>query len=115
MKKGIVLGLASLFVLTGCGDKVTCTSETVEGGKKVTMKMVGTFKKDKLTETEMIAEFSDKDTAKKACDEAKKSDKNVKCSGKKISQTTKVSKDDQATSKEDFKKLAEGFMGLKCE
>ena len=89
------------------------SSETVEGGKKVTMKMIGTFKKDKLTKTEMVAEFSDKDTAKKACDEAKKSDKNVKCSGKKISQTTKVSKD-EATSKEDFKKLAEGFMGFKC-
>ena len=68
MKKVVVLGLASLFILTGCGsNKVTCKGTAKENGQKVDMKVVGTVKNDKISKVSAEMKFSDKDTAKSMC------------------------------------------------
>ena len=47
MKKGLVLGLAGLFLLTGCGNKVKCTSDDAT--------YEATFKKDNITKITITA------------------------------------------------------------
>lgn len=101
MKKGLVLGLAGLFLLTGCGNKVKCSSgdETY----------VGKFKKDNIVEITMTEKYKSKDDAKESCTAAKAMKSlygegtKVKCSSKKVSLTIKVPKGTKIT-KEEFKK-----------
>ena len=73
MKKVAVLGLASLFLLTGCGSKkVTCSSS--EG------KIIATVKGDKVTKIGAEIDYGSKELAKAAC----KLDKKAKCSGSNV-------------------------------
>ena len=46
MKKGVVLSVAALVLLTGCASKVKCTDKDEKSGAKYTY--VGTFKKGNL-------------------------------------------------------------------
>lgn len=91
MKRVAVLGIASLFLLTGCGSKVVCKGTAKENGEKVNMKVTATLKKDKIDKVSAKMSFSKKDTAKQYCSlfEAAKalgadSGVDVKCSGKTI-------------------------------
>ena len=53
MKKGLVLGLAGLFLLTGCGNKVKCS------GKKVSLTM-NAPKGTKMTKEEFKKQYCKK-------------------------------------------------------
>lgn len=96
MKKVAVLSLASLFLLTGCGNKVKCKTEdgtytgTIKGGYVV-----------KLTATQ---KFDSKEEAKETCDMAKSvyGSKSVKCKSKSVSMTMDIPKSSKVT-KADFK------------
>ncbi|MBO4600735.1 MAG: hypothetical protein J5634_00655 [Bacilli bacterium] len=108
MKKVAVLGLASLFLLTGCGsNKVTCKSD--EG------KVTATIKNDKVTNISMEMTASSKEEAQMVCALYKE----AKCSGKtvKISDAASLmgySKSDLSKlSKDDFKKAMEAS-DFKC-
>ena len=108
MKKVAVLGLASLFLLTGCGSKkVTCKSD--EG------KVIATLKGDKVSKISFEMEAPSKEEAKAVCALYK----DAKCSGKtvKISDAASLmgfSKSDlEKLSKDDFKKGMESE-GFKC-
>ena len=98
MKKGLVLGLAGLFLLTGCGNKVKCSSgdSTYEG----------TFKKDNLTKITMTEKYSNKKEAKENCALVKSmkslygKDAKVKCSSKKVSLTMNMPEGTKMTKKE---------------
>ena len=102
MKKGLVLGLAGLFLLTGCGSKVKCTNGDAT--------YVGKFKKNALTEITMTEKYKTKDEAKQSCTAAKAMKSlygegtKVKCSSKKVSLTIKAPKDAEKVTKEQFKK-----------
>ncbi|MCR5787848.1 MAG: hypothetical protein K6G37_02040 [Bacilli bacterium] len=79
MKKVAVLGLASLFLLTGCGSKkVTCSRDFSAAGIKVTSKVTASFKGKKINGIELAFETNSKDTAKLFCTQYK----DAKCSGK---------------------------------
>ena len=67
MKKGILLGLASLFVLTGCGNKVVCTGKMDEAGMKAEVKITATIKADKVDKIAADMTFDDEKTAKSYC------------------------------------------------
>ena len=117
MKKGIVLGLASLFVLTGCGKKVVCSATEGEGDKKYTYSYTATIKDDKVSALTITAEFQNKKTAEEACKEAKDGatkDAKVKCSGKKVSITGPLTDEEKKTTKDEFVKSME-TIGFKCE
>ena len=88
MKKGLVLGLAGLFLLTGCGNKVKCSSgdSTYEG----------TFKKDNLTKITMTEKYSNKKSMKSLYGK----DAKVKCSSKKVSLTMNIPEGKKMTKKE---------------
>lgn len=101
MKKGLVLGLAGLFLLTGCGNKVKCTSDDAT--------YEATFKKDNITKITISEKYKSKSEAKESCTAAKAMKSlygegtKVKCSGKKVSLTMNAPKGTKMT-KEEFKK-----------
>lgn len=121
MKKVMVLGLASLFILTGCGSKkVVCSGTTTEDGQKIKMKVTGSLKKDKIDKISAEMKFSDKDTAKQMCgllelaNSFAKDDEKIeyKCDGKtlKIEDYAKFSEDEDSLvgkSKKEFIKAME--------
>ena len=128
MKKAIVLGAASLFLLTGCGDKVVCTGKVDESGVKADMKIVATFKKDKISNATAEMKFADKKSADKICSlfetmnnfAEKDEDKlDVKCKGKtlKIANYTKLADEDEIKNmtKDSFIKEMEQTDGVKCK
>ena len=94
MKKGILLGLASLFILTGCGgNKVVCTGKSDSAGISVEAKITATIKNDKVAKVSGEMTFKDEATAKTMCSYVelanslveKESGKiKVTCKGKKI-------------------------------
>ena len=105
MKKGVVLSIAALVLLTGCGNKVKCTSKNEETGAKYTY--TGTFKKDNLEKYTISVKYKTKDEAKESCESAKKvyDKKDVKCSGKTVKVTQKrPAGNDEKVTKDDFKK-----------
>ena len=101
MKKGLVLGLAGLFLLTGCGNSVKCTDGDT------TYK--ATFKKDNISTITISEKYKSKDEAKQSCSAAKAMKSlygegtKVKCSSKKVSMTMKAPSGTKMT-KEQFKK-----------
>jgi len=116
MKKAVVLGLASLFLLTGCGsskNKVTCKGSMNQGGIKVEMKAIATLKDNKVKSVDLEYEFGSKEIASLMCAATKE----AKCSGKtvKISGETALSETGMSTeaTKDDFIKAAKA-QGLKC-
>lgn len=117
MKKVVVLGLASLFLLTGCGNKVVCKGESKEDGQKVNMKVTATLKSKKVDKVKATMKFSDKKSAEEMCgllELAKQfsSDSKIefKCKGKTIefSDYTAMAGDNvKGMSKADFIKAME--------
>jgi hypothetical protein len=108
MKKVAVLGLASLFLLTGCGsNKVTCSSD--EG------KVIATLKDDKVSKVSIEIKAPSKEEAKAFCAIYK----GAKCSGKtvKISDASEmmgISKSELGkVTKDTFKKNMKSA-GYKC-
>lgn len=102
MKKAAVLGLASLFLLTGCGsNKLTCKSD--EG------KVIASIKNDKVTKISMEMTASSKEEAKMVCAVYK----DAKCSGKtvKINDAASIlgysNKELSKVTKAEFKKAME--------
>lgn len=101
MKKGLVLGLASLVLLTGCGNKVKCK---VDDGT-----VIGTFKNNNITKITMTEKYKTKSEAKANCATVKSmkslygDDAKVKCSSKSVSLTISAPKGTKMT-KEQFKK-----------
>ena len=68
MKKAVVLGLSSLFLLTGCGsNKVTCSQSLSEAGMKIEAKIIATIKKDKVDNFEVVYNTDSKTTAQMFC------------------------------------------------
>ena len=67
MKKGILLGIASLFIVTGCGNKVVCTSKVDDAGMKAEVKVTAAFKGDKVNKVAAEMTFDDEKTAKSYC------------------------------------------------
>ena len=67
MKKGIILGLVSLFILTGCGNKVVCTWKITEDGERSQLRVTATFKNDKIDKLDAEISFVDAATAKEYC------------------------------------------------
>lgn len=118
MKKGLVLGLASLVLLTGCGKKVTCTTTLNEGGEKIEAKLIAKVKKDNIDSIEVEYNTQKKETAKAFCTMFKK----AKCNGKKVTfskdaaleQFGVTEKQLKETSKDDFVKGIEST-GFKCK
>ena len=132
MKKGILLGLASLFVLTGCGNKVVCTGKMDEAGVKAEVKITATFKSDKVSKIAADMTFDDEKTAKSYCSlfdlansfAEKEEDKiSYECKGKTISfkdYSKMVDEDDDENKvigmkKADFIKEMEKTDGVKCK
>ena len=132
MKKGILLGLASLFILTGCGgNKVVCTGKMDEAGMKAEVKVTATLKSDKVSNIAADMTFDDESTAKSYCSlfelansfAEKEEDKiSFECKGKTISfkDYSKMVDDDEDTkiigmSKADFIKEMEKTDGVKCK
>ena len=108
MKKAAVLGLASLFILTGCGsNKLTCKSK--EG------KVIASLKGDKVTKISMEMTASSKDEAKMICAIYK----DAKCSGKTVKIDDAASmlgysnKELEKVTKAEFKKAMEAS-DFKC-
>lgn len=104
MKKGVVLSVAALVLLTGCGNKVKCSNKNEDTGAKYTY--VGTFKKDNLQKYTISVKYKTKDEAKESCDAAKQvyDKKDVKCSGKTVKVTQKRPADnDEKVTKKEFK------------
>lgn len=118
MKKGIVLGLAGLFLLTGCGSKVTCSRTLKEGGKEIEAKVIGKVKNKKIDSIEVVYETDSKDTASQFC----KVYSDAKCSGKKVTLSNDVAlkmfgltkKQLNETTKDDFIKGIEST-GFNCK
>ena len=119
MKKAVVLGLSSLFLLTGCGsNKVTCSQSLNEAGMKIEAKIIATIKKDKVDAFEVVYNTDSKTTAQMFCTLYK----DAKCSGKKVTikgdaamKMMGISKSEvQKTSKADFVKGIEST-GFKCK
>lgn len=124
MKKVVVLGLTSLFLLTGCGSKVVCKGETKQSGQKVSAKYTATLKSKKVDKVKVTMKFSDKKSAEDYCglmelakafagDSAKL---DFKCKGKTIefSDYTQMSSEIKGMSKDDFIKSMEEA-GLTCK
>jgi len=81
MKKIVVLGLASLFLLTGCGkSKVECNRDMSSYGVKMNLNVVATFKGKKATNVDYELTFENETLAKVAC----KQYSGAKCDGKKL-------------------------------
>ena len=119
MKKGLVLGLAGLFLLTGCGSKkVTCSQTIKQNGKEIEAKVVGTVKGKKLDSIEVIYNTDSKSTASQFC----KVYSDAKCKGKKVTLSNDVAlklfglseKELKDTTKDDFVKGIEST-GFKCK
>lgn len=119
MKKAVVLGLASLFLLTGCGSKkVTCTQDMSEAGMKITAKVVTSFKNDKVDSFTVTYETGSKEIANMFCTLYK----DAKCSGKKVTikgdaaieMMGKEKSEIKKISKSDWIKEAEAS-GFKCK
>ena len=91
MKKVLFL-LPLLFLLTGCGNKVTCTTTVEEDGEKYEAKVVANLKNNKVESGKMELTFSDKEKGEQYCnlikafmgmaEEDQKVD--IKCDGKKM-------------------------------
>lgn len=117
MKKVLVLGLASLFLLTGCGNKVTCTRKLSEGGKTITAKIIAKVKSNKIDSFDVQYDTDSKDTAKLFCTvykSAKCSGKTVKITGDDALSMVGISKSElKKTTKKDFIKGIEST-GFKC-
>ena len=62
----IAIVLLLVFSLAGCGNKLVATKTENEDGVKVDYKYVLQFKKDKLSDVEMIAEFEKEEDADEA-------------------------------------------------
>ena len=86
MKKGIVLGLAGLFLLTGCGSKVTCSRTLKQGGKEIEAKLIAKTKGKKIDSIEVVYNTDSKETANQFC----KVYSSAKCSGKKVTLSNDV-------------------------
>ena len=119
MKKGLVLGLAGLFLLTGCGSKkVTCSQTIKQGGKEIEAKVIAKVKSKKIDSIEVVYETDSKETASQFC----KVYSSAKCSGKKVTLSNDVAlnlfgltkKQLQESSKDDFVKGIEST-GFKCK
>ncbi len=128
MKKGVLLGLASLFILTGCGNKVVCTGKMDEAGMKATAKITATIKSDKVSKVSAAITFDDKQTAETYCGLIKAfatagdEDMDIKCSGKTMNIGNYAAfagaEDDEkiiGMSKADFIKAMEKEDGVKCK
>ena len=130
MKKGILLGLASLFIVTGCGgNKVVCTGKSDSAGISAETKITATIKNDKVAKVAGEMTFKDESTAKTMCSYVelanslveKEEDKvKVTCKGKTISfdDYTKMADDEEkiiGMSKADFIKTMEKEDGVKCK
>ena len=129
MKKGILLGIAGLFILTGCGNKVVCTGKIDESGTKAEAKITATIKSDKVSKVSAKMTFADEKTAKTVCTYAdlantlaeKEEDKvKVTCKGKTVTfdDYTKLVDGEEkivGMSKADFIKAMESQSGVKCK
>lgn len=71
MKKSLILVVAALVCVTGCGNKssnkVVCTSEHTEAGIKMKAVVTASFKDDKVNDVSAYIDFDDKDSAKQYC------------------------------------------------
>lgn len=118
MKKGLVLGLAGLFLLTGCGSKVTCSRTLTQGGEKIEAKIIAKVKSKKIDSIEVVYNTDSKEMASNFC----KVYNSAKCSGKKVTFTNKAALDQfgitqkelKETTKDDFVKGVEST-GFKCK
>jgi hypothetical protein len=119
MKKYAVLGLASLFLLTGCGkSKIECNRDMTSYGVKMNLNVVATFKGKKATNVDYVLTFENETLAKAACSKYS----SAKCKGK----TLTLSLDDYAKefnakkpdinkmTKDDFKDTFEAS-GFECK
>lgn len=118
MKKGVILSLASLFLLTGCGSKVTCTQTLKQSGKEIEAKIIAKVKSKKIDSIEVVYNTDSKETANLFC----KAYSSAKCSGKKVTfdndsalKLVGISQSDlSSTTKDDFVKGIE-TTGFKCK
>ena len=115
MKKAAVLGLASLFLVTGCGSKVTCSRTLKEDGQEMKVKVTGKVKSGKIDSVEVVYETPSKEMAQLFCTFYK----DAKCSGKKATisgdaalEMMDITKEDLG-SKSEFVKSAKAN-GFKC-
>lgn len=120
MKKGMVLGLASLFILTGCGskNKITCTQTMSEDGVKLTSKIIGYVDGNKIKSIDYEFDAGSKEMAQLICsmyDKAKCSGSTAKISGDDALDMAGITSDDLAKlTKAEFKKEMESG-GYKCK
>ena len=119
MKRGIVLGLAGLFLLTGCGSsKVTCSRTIKQGGEEIEAKVIANVKNKKIDSIKVVYETESKEMASKFC----KVYSDAKCSGKKVTLSNDVAlklfgiteKDLKESPKDDFVTGIEST-GFKCK
>lgn len=118
MKKVAVLGLASLFLLTGCGSKkVTCSRDFSAAGIKITGKVIATVSGKKVKGIEFAFDTNSKETAQLFCTQYK----DAKCSGKTATIKGDAAYSLMGVSKSDLKDVTKSdFMdaakanGFKC-
>ena len=123
MKKLGALLIVGTLLLTGCGNKVVCSSTVKDGDKTAKIKITANMKNNKVSSVNAEMNFDSEDTAKQTCsslelinsfntDESKKLD--FKCKGKKITikDYDKLGSDDEdklvgLTKDEFIKKMTE--------
>lgn len=102
MKKIAVLGLASLFLLTGCGkSKVQCSQDMNSYGVKINLNVVASFKGNKATNVDYELTFENETLAKAAC----KQYASAKCKGKTLTMSYDDYAEEFGVKKADYSKM----------
>ena len=114
MKK-LLLVLVAVFCLTGCGEKVVCTTTQKIDGAKITSEITAPVKDGKISSAKALitTEFENEKSAKAYYENVKDQYDNVKRNGKKVTAEQKENETEKI-KKADFIKLMES-MEYKCK
>ena len=115
MKK-LLLVLVAVFCLTGCGEKVVCTTTQDIEGAKLTGEITAPVKDGKVSSAKALltAEFKSEKLAKEYYESIKDEYDNVKRNGKKVTAEEKEESGNEKIKKADFIKSMKA-MGYKCK
>ena len=118
MKRVAILGLTGLFLLTGCGNKVTCKGTDKVDGSKVSVKVTAELESKKVESISAVMKFDDETVAKQYCSKLKFYVGDLaKCDGKevKIENYNKVSNGNMVgKTKKEFKNYMKE-VGYSCK
>ena len=67
MKKIVLLGLISIFLLTGCKKELVCSGKIDKEGKTASTKVIATIKNGKVNTTKVAITFDEKEATLQYC------------------------------------------------